>query len=83
MECLASGYPPWVVYRAIAWCRLVGLDKCPGIQPIGIGDILRILLYKVLLIIVEEEATLACGPDQLCSELEVKIEGGINHIRSL
>ena len=67
----------------MTWIRLVGLDKCPGVRPIGIGDILRRLLCKTLLIVVGNEATRACGTDQLCSGLEAGIEGGIHHMRSM
>ena len=79
---LANSYPPWAAYRAITWCRLVGLDKCPGVQPIGIGDILRRLLYKVLLKVTGKEATRACKTDQLCGGLEAGMEGAIHYMRS-
>ena len=65
----------------MTWIRLVGLDKCPGVRPIGIGNILRMLLCKTLLIVVDKEATRACGTDQLCSGLEAVIKGGIHHMR--
>ena len=58
------------------WCRLVGLDKCPGVRQIGIGNILRRLVSKVLLIVVGNETTRACGTDQLRSGLEAEIEEG-------
>ena len=74
VEWLANGYPHWAAYRAMMWSRLVGLDKCPGVRPIGIGDILRRLVCKVLLIVVENETTRACGTDQLCSGLEAGIQ---------
>ena len=86
VEWLANGYPPWTAYRAMMWSRLVGLDKYPGVRPIGIGNILRRLVCKVLLIVVGNEATRACGTDQLCSRLEARIEGGgggIHHVRTL
>ena len=83
VEWLANDYPPWASYRAMTWSRLVGLDKCPGVRPIGIGDILRRLFAKVLLIVVGKEATRACGTDQLCCGLEAGIEGGIHHMRSM
>ena len=72
-----------MVYRTITWCRLIGLDKCSGVQPIGIGDILLILLCKVMFIVVGKEVTRACSTDQLCSGIEAGIEGGIHHIRLL
>ena len=64
-------------------CRLAALDKCPGVRPIGIGDITRRLVCKILLIVTGKEATRACGTDQLYSGLEARIEGGIHHARSM
>ena len=41
VEYLSNGYPHWASYRAMMYCREIGLDKCPGVRPIGIGDIFR------------------------------------------
>jgi hypothetical protein len=30
-EWLSNGHPPWAAYRALMACRLVALDKCPGV----------------------------------------------------
>ena len=67
----------------MTWSRLVGLDKYRGVRPIGIGDILRRLLCKTLLIVVGKETTRVYGIDQLCSGLEAGMEGGIHHMGSM
>ena len=38
---MANSSPPWAVYRARMACRLVALDKRPGVRPVGIGETLR------------------------------------------
>ena len=43
---------------------LDSLDRYPGVRPICIGDILRRLMCKVLLIVVGNEATSDCGTVQ-------------------
>ena len=65
------------------YCRLIVLKKCLGVRPIRIGDIFRRLVCKIFLSITGNEATRACGTDQLCYGLEAGIEGGIHHVRSL
>ena len=80
-EWLANGYPPWAAYRAMIYCRLIALKKCPGVRPIGIGDIFRRLVCNVFLSITRNEAIRACDTDQLCCGLEADIEGGIHHVR--
>ena len=32
--------PPWAAYCALMACRLVALDKRPGVRPVGIGKTL-------------------------------------------
>ncbi len=38
-EWLCNESPPWAAYRAMMGARLCGLDKCPGVRPLGIGEI--------------------------------------------
>ena len=78
---LANCTPPWAAYRAIMANRLVALDKCPGVRPVGIGEIWRRLFAKTVLILAGNEAKEVCGDEQLCVGLEAGIEGGIHAAR--
>ena len=48
-EWLSNGRPPWAAYCAMMSGRLIALDKCSGIRPVGIGETWRRLLAKCLL----------------------------------
>ena len=61
--------------------RLIGLDKCPGVRPVGIGEIWRRLCAKTVLVVAGAEAKEECGDEQLCAGLEAGIEGGIHAAR--
>ena len=65
VEYLSNGYPHWASYRAMMYCREIGLDKCPGVRLIGIRNIFRRLCCKIVLLLTKDEATKACGIDQL------------------
>ena len=45
--------------------RLIALDKCPGVTPIGIGEISRRIISKAVLIILGNDVIDATGPLQL------------------
>ena len=34
---MSNSSPPWTAHRALMACRLVALDKRPGVRPVGIG----------------------------------------------
>ena len=46
---MANSSPPWVAYCALMACRLVLLNKWPGLRPIGIGETLRRALAKLIM----------------------------------
>ena len=67
--------PPWAAYRALMACHLVALDKRPGVHPVGIGEMLRRDLAKIVMRAAGEQAKTVCGNLQLCAGLEAGIEG--------
>jgi hypothetical protein len=80
---LANDFPDWPAYRAIMAGRLVALDKCPGIRPLGVGETWRRAIAKTLLLVAGSEAKEVCGIDQLCAGLEAGIEGSIHAMTQL
>ena len=40
---------------AFVACRLIALDKCPGVRPIGIGETARRIIGKAIASIVTED----------------------------
>ena len=46
-------------------CRLITLAKKPGLQPIGVGEVLRRIAGKVIMMIFKKDITDAAGPLQL------------------
>ena len=66
--------PPWAAYCALMACRLVALDKSPGVRPVGIGETLRQALTKLVMRAAGDQAKTACGHLQLCAGLDSCIE---------
>ena len=81
-EWLCNERPPWAAYRGLMSCRLVALDKCPGVRPLGIGDIWRRGIAKCALKVCGEDAKAACGSTQLCAGLEAGIEGAMHAVKA-
>jgi hypothetical protein len=59
---LANTFPPWAAYQALSMAgRLVPLDKCPGVRPIGIGKTWQHLAAKATLLSSGSCAKELCG----------------------
>ena len=83
VEWLGNGRPPWAAYRTLMSCRLIALDKQPGIRPVGVGETWRHIMAKCLLKVAGTEAKTTCGTTQLAGGLETGIEGAIHVMRVL
>ena len=54
-EWMANGICPWASLRALLANRLVALDKCPGVRMVGIGEAMRQMLAKYVLLMAKAE----------------------------
>ena len=50
-DCMAKGSPPWAAYREPISGRLISLNKCPRIRPVGVGETWRQMLEKCVLVV--------------------------------
>ena len=53
-----------VAYTA---CRLIPLDKNPGVRPIGVDEVLRRIVGKAVMRIARQDLQCAAGSSQLCA----------------
>jgi hypothetical protein len=52
--------------NALLASRLIALDKCPGVKPTGVGEVLRRIISKAVLKVVTSDVQEAVGGIQLC-----------------
>ena len=70
-------------------CRLIPLDKGqdkngnPGVRPIGIGEILRRIIGKAVIMSFKTDIQYAAGPLQTCAGLKSGIEASIHAMRQI
>ena len=55
--------------EAYVACRLIPLDKKPGVRPIGVGEVLRRLIGKSIISVIKPEILESAGSLQLCAGL--------------
>ena len=68
---------------AFVACRLIPLDKCPGIRPIGIGEVPRRIISIAILSVLSPEIQDAAGPLQLCAGQVGGCEAAIHALRQM
>ena len=59
-------------------CRLIPLDKNPGVRPIGVGEVLRRIIGKTTSAMFKEEIKEAVGPLHVCAGHSAGSEAAIH-----
>ena len=68
---LCNSIVPWDSIRALVASRLIALDKCLGVRPIGIEETLRKIIGKAVCLVARLDMSSVCGSDQLlCVSLQ-------------
>ena len=59
-------------------CRLIPLDKCPGVRPIGIGEVARRIIGKAVMKTTKQDLQRAVGSLQLCAGQDAGCEAAVH-----
>ena len=63
---------------AFVACRLIPLDKDPGLRPIGIGEVLRRIVGKMVVFLLKPELQEDAGDLQMCVGQQGGCEAGVH-----
>ena len=66
---------------AIVACRLIPLDKIPGVRPIGVGDAPRWMIKKAILHVIGNDIQMSTGALQTCAGHDTGSEAVIHAMR--
>ena len=64
-------------------CRLIPLDKNPGVRPIGIGEVLRRIIGKAIISVIKPEIIDSAGSLQLCAGQQSGCEAAVQAFSSI
>ena len=68
---------------ALLACRLVPLNKNPGVRPIGVGEVVRRIIGKAVMKVLKKDVMLAAGPLQTRSGIPSEGEAAVHAVRDL
>ena len=83
VEVISSGVSTSSSLEAFLACRLLPLDKNPGLRPIGVGEVLRRIAGKVVMKIVKTDVQDAAGSLQVCAGQPGGCESAIHAMRTI
>ena len=64
-------------------CRLIPLDKNPGLRPIGVGEILRRIAGKAVVSVVREDILNSVGSLQVCAGHDAGCEAAVHAMQRI
>ena len=67
--------------EAFLACRLVPLDKQPGVRPIGVGEVLRRICGKTVMTVIKKDIIISSCKVQMCSGQKAGREAAVHAMR--
>ena len=64
-------------------CRLIALDKCPGVHPIGVCEVARRIISKTILFLIKSDFQDMTDSSQLCANQIAGMEAAVHLMRSI
>ena len=64
-------------------CRLIPLDKFPGLRPIGIGEVLRRIIGKSVAKVLKNDIKSSIGCLQVCAGQDAGCEAAVHAVRRM
>ena len=61
--------------------RGIAIDKCPGLRPVGVGEIARRIIGKAVMEVSGKQVQEAVGAVQLCAGQPVGVEAAVHSMR--
>ena len=78
-----EGESPTSSLEAFLACRLIPLDKNPGLRPIGVGEVLRRIIGKVVMQVLRKDVQEAAGSLQVCDGQSGGCEAAVHAMRNV
>ena len=69
--------------EAYTACRLIPLDKNPGVRPIGVGEVLRRIIGKAILSVIKQDIVSSAGNLQLCAGQPSGCEAAVHAVSDI
>ena len=69
--------------EALTACRLIPLNKNPGVRPIGVGEVLRRIIGKAINSVLKDDVQEAACPLQMATGLKGGAEAAIHSMRQI
>ena len=80
---ICTSYVDPMGLRAFVASRLIALDKCPGVRPIGIGEVARRIIGKAILAIIADDIQEAAGFQQVCAGQQAGCEAAVHAMHEI
>lgn len=80
---LCTSFVDSSIVAPLLTCRLIALDKYPGVRPIGVGEVVRRIIAKAVLSIVGTDIQQAAGLLQFCAGHTSGMEAAIHSMSTV